>query len=181
MPRLLGDLDQKSIVNINPDDWDLMAKTYYQRRWSYLALGITALSVALFVIARLREQLWAASWLLELVKTFAVTFGTYMAAMTAIVLSINTWLIWKLLKPKDIHVEPLHADGCGGLGVLSQYALKTAYVITTFGIIVGMIEYRFIIRGLAIELWIVHLTIPLYLSLSLVSFFGPLITAHNKM
>lgn len=181
MPGLLADLDQKSTVDINPDDWALMSKTYQNFRWSYLAISISTLSVAFFITARLREQRWAESWLLELLKTFAVSFGSYMAVMTALILSINTWLIWKLLRPKTIHIEPLHSDGCGGLGVLTQYALKTAYVIATFGIIVGIIEHRFITRGMASELWVVHLTVPLYIGLSLVSFFGPLVTAHHKM
>lgn len=105
----------------------------------------------------------------------------YMTTMTITILIVNAWLIHQILEPKELQVEPLHSDNCGGLRPLSDYSLKTAYLVTTFGVILSLVEYRLIIHGISDEFWFVHLSIPVYIILSLIAFFVPLLTAHSKM
>lgn len=179
---LLTDLEQRSIINITEADWSLSLRIYRLSIWKYLSICLAIISGALFLFSRpnYRNSFLSLPWL-GLLKILGAMFGSYMAFMTTAILIINAWLIWAILRPKEIEVEPLHPDRCGGLKPLSRYSLKSAYLIATFGTIIGLIEYRLIIRGIIDEFWFIHLSIPIYIILSLAAFFVPLITAHLEM
>jgi hypothetical protein len=179
---LLMNLEQRSIVNITEADWSLALRIYRLSIWKYLSICLAIISGVLFLFSRPNyRNSFSSLPLLEILKTLGAVVGSYMAFITAAILIINAWLIWAILRPKEIEVEPLHPDRCGGLKPLSQYTLKSAYLIATFGTIIGLIEYRFVIRGIIDEFWLIHLSIPIYVILSLTAFFVPLITAHSEM
>ncbi|NJR65957.1 MAG: hypothetical protein HC772_12555 [Leptolyngbyaceae cyanobacterium CRU_2_3] len=114
------------------------------------------------------------------------TFGViYIGSVLVLNLIANIWILHCIfeeeLKQKELKVNPLHPDRCGGLRSLSDYALKTAYLAAVLGIMVGFIEFQFITRGTGQIYWFVHLIIPLDILLSITCFFGPLLAAHRGM
>lgn len=179
MSNLLLELEQKSSVDVTDNDWYLADRTYRNPFWKYFAMGFASFSGGLFLLLYpyYGESI---SWL-ALLKTFGRMVGVYMIVITIAILIVNAWLLEKILEPKDLQIEPLHPDGCSGLRPLSQYSLKTAYLVATFGMILGLVEYRLILDGISDEFWFVHLSIPIYIVLSLTAFFVPLLTAHSKM
>jgi len=179
MTYLLTALERKSVVMITEYDWNLVDKIYQNPLWKYLSISFASLSGILFLF--MYSLYGETIALFSLLKTFGRMLGVYMTVMTIIVLIVNAWLIQRILESKELQIEPLHSDGCGGLGALSKYSLKTAYLVATFGVILGLVEYRLIIHGVSDELWFIHLSIPVYIILSLTAFFVPLLTAHSKM
>ena len=179
---LLVTLENESIVNISNADWKLSSKLYRSSAPKYSSICFAVATSVLFIISRPNYRFeFVFPSLLDLARVFGAFVGSYMASMTAILLVMNAYLVWEILRSKAIELEPLHPDQCGGLKPLSQYSLKTSYIVATYGMIIGLTEYRFIIRGVIDDFWVIHFSIPIYVILSLAAFFTPLLTAHSKL
>lgn len=180
--NLLENLDQKSIADILPEDWKF-AYSFYSNYWRSVGVFIFSIIIGVFFyITRPSLLGWAqASVLRKIVGSIGAGVAAYMIGATAFCLGLNVWIIWKIFQAKKVNIEPFHPDKCSGLSPLSKYSLTTAYFIAMFGLLIGIAEYRFISQGLATQYWVMHLIVPFYVAISLVSFLGPLLAAHLKM
>jgi hypothetical protein len=102
---------------------------------------------------------------------------------TILVLNLinNIEILHSILNKKKLYVNPLHPDRCGGLRPLSDYSLKTAYLITILGFWISIIIYQTITQSNTPDYWYIAFIVVLYISLSLTCFFAPLLTAHKGM
>lgn len=107
----------------------------------------------------------------------------YAGSILVLNLTTNVWLLHELLGKdnKRLNINPLHPDRCGGLSPLSQYSLNTAYLAAIIGTMITLSKYQFISQGIAQEYWYFNLIILLYIPISLICFFGPLLTARRGM
>jgi len=94
---------------------------------------------------------------------------------------LNVYSLRKVLRDKKFNLNPLHPDKCGGLRVLSEYSLKTAYLASAFGVVIGMTEYRYISLGIIDKYWYLHLSIPVYIICATICFLLPLNASHAGM
>jgi hypothetical protein len=180
--RLLQELSRLQIVEITDSDINL-ALEVHQTKWrTFLSIIIAFIGGIIYFASRSDLNSWGSSGILQkLASTIFGIFSTYATSMLLLGLALNIWIIQKVLKNRDLKINPLHPDRCGGLRCLSQYSLKTAYLTAIFGVMIGFTEYRFITQGINEKYWILHMSIPLYISASLICFFGPLLVAHNQM
>ena len=93
----------------------------------------------------------------------------------------NIQIFHRILKEKKLSVNPLHPDRAGGLRPLSDYSLKTAYLISILGVWTGVVAYQIVTQGSKQDYWYLGLMVLLYVILSVTCFFGPLLTAHTGM
>jgi hypothetical protein len=182
---VLDELESSDVVETNGAEVDRKVILAYHQRWrKFVALG-SATSFSIFVFYTrpgLKESSWTSSGVLP---TWTVTFSTliavYIGSMLALNLITNVWVLDQILTRKELKINPLHPDRCGGLRSLSDYALRAAYLAAVLGIMVGFIEYQFFRSNVWREYWFVHLIIPLHMILSGACFFGPLWAAHTGM
>lgn len=179
---LLKQLERSQVVHVSSDDLHRVWHVRHHPWRVWLSFAVSLIGGVVFFVSRADIRSWASSGVWpRVVDTVVGLFGTYMTSMLVLGLVLNVWLLHTLLKDKELQINPLHPDRCGGLRSLSQYSLKTAYLAAIFGIMIGFTEYRFITQGVDQKYWILHLGIPLYLVVSLACFFGPLLTAHTEM
>lgn len=180
--KLSRNLEKANVVEIYEKNID-MALSAYQQPWrKVFALGIAIICSLLFFLSRSDFDNWTGSGTLPKLAATTVTLPTiYMGSMLVLNLITNIWVIQEFLSNKELQVNPLHPDQCGGLSSLSEYSLKTAYLAAVFGGMIGLSEYQVITQGLAQRYWILHLGLLLYLVVSLLCFFAPLLTAHTGM
>jgi hypothetical protein len=182
--HVVQNLEDSDVVETDEAEVDqIVLSPYYQRWRNLLALG-SSVSFSIFVYytrSGLKNS-WTSSGLLP---TWVVTVSTFVAVYIGSILVLNlitnVRILHRILAQKNLNINPLHPDRCGGLRPLSDYALRTAYLIGVLGVMVGLIEFQFITRGVGKEYWFVHLIIPLHLILSISCFFGPLLAAHEGM
>lgn len=105
---------------------------------------------------------------------YAMICGLFNVGMTIIVLR-------KLFENRDIEILPLHPDHCGGIGSISQYALKVGYAIGTIGLVLSGVTLFQLQHRTLVEAFPVLLGIIAYIVLAPVFFFWPLGTAHDAM
>lgn len=182
--NVIQDLEASDVVETNTLDIDRIALNPYYQWWrKFLALG-SAVSFSIFVFST-RPSLknsWTSSEPLPALTVTIATFTiVYMGSMLVLNFITNVWILHRLLERKELNVNPLHPDRCGGLRSLSDYSLKTSYLAAILGIMVGFIEYQFITQGVGRVYWFAHLIIPLHLILSMACFFGPLLAANRGM
>jgi hypothetical protein len=188
---VIENLEQSDVLDIDPTERhaiNQIAFDVYGVKWRTLLALSSAIAFSIFVFATRSglKNSWTNSALLPIATVTLATFVVvYMGSVLVLNLIANIWILHRILKQtlkeKNFKVHPLHPDRCGGLRSLSAYALKTAYLAAVLGVMVGLIEYQFLIQGNHQQPGVVHLIIPLHLLLSIACFFGPLIAAHRGM
>jgi type III secretory pathway component EscS len=182
--NVIQELEVSDVVETDTSEIDRIAVKPYKPKWrKFLAFG-SAVSFSIFVLITRPslENSWTSSGLLPTLTVTIATFAVvYMGSMLVLNLITNVWVLHRILGEKELNVNPLHPDRCGGLRPLSDYSLKTAYLAAILGIMVGLIEYQFITQGNGRVYWFAHLIIPLHIALSIACFFGPLLAAHRGM
>ncbi|MEO0456255.1 MAG: hypothetical protein AAF152_06670 [Cyanobacteria bacterium P01_A01_bin.114] len=182
--HVMEQLEASDVVETSPQEIHQTILRGYRQWWRRpTALGsATAFSVFVGVTRRQLSQSWSSSTPLTVAATVVLTFVVVYAGSVLILnLISNIQILQTTFKYKDLTISPLHPDRCGGLNALSDYALKTAYLVAILGIWVGIVEYQFIQQNSQGSIWFVYPLIPLYLGLSVICFYGPLLTAHRGM
>ena len=179
---LIEAFQKSNTVDLAEHDIITCLSVYHYPWRSILSLLAVPVMGVTFFVSRKDIASWSSTGIIpRLTGTFAVSIGTYMASMITLTLLLNAWTITRMLRNKTFSTHILHPDRCGGLQFLGDYSLKTAYLAAASGIVIGITEYRFVVRGLAQTYWLVPLIIPLYIIGSAMFFFAPLLTAHKKM
>ena len=180
--KVIEDLEASNIVKTSELETDPL-KLRNQEWRKFLALGsAVTFSIFVFITRSGLNASWTGSGLLPALVATSATFAmVYTGSMLILNLITNIWVLHRILGEKDLKVNPLHPDRCGGLRPLSDYSLKTAYLAAVLGIMVGLIEYQFITQGVGRRYWFAHLIVPLHIALSIACFFGPLLAAHRGM
>ncbi len=189
--KVIQDLEASDVLDIDEseiEEVDQIAFSAYKPKWrKFIALSSAIIFSTFVCITRFGlSDSWTSSHLLPILMVTVITFVVvYMGSVLVLNLITNIWILHRILKRelgrREFNVNPLHPDRCGGLRSLSDYALKTAYLAAVLGVMVGFIEYQFILRGSGSNPWFVHLIIPLYITLSITCFFAPLLAAHRGM
>lgn len=182
--QVIQDLETSDVLEIDKLELDKFVINVYSQKWRKLSALASAIffSTIVFIIRPRLEDSWTSSSLLPtLTVTIATFVVVYMGSILVLNLITNIWIFYRILGKKDLDINPLHPDRCGGLRCLSDYSLKTAYLVAVLGIWIGVIEYQAITQDVGKGFWFVHLVIPLYICLSVVCFFGPLLAAHSGM
>ncbi|WP_196524270.1 hypothetical protein [Nostoc commune] len=182
--RVIQDLEKSDVLEIDKFQIDQFVINLYSQKWRKLSALASALffSTIVFIIRPRLEDSWtSSSFLPGLTITIATFAVVYMGSILVLNLITNIWILYRILGNKDLDINPLHPDRCGGLQCLSDYSLKTAYLVAVLGIWIGVIEYQVITQDVGKGFWFVHLVIPLYIFLSMGCFFGPLLAANSGM
>jgi hypothetical protein len=181
---VIEDLEESDVVMTQQAEIDaIVLNPYYQKLHKYIALGC-AIAYSIFVFISqpsLKNNWYGAGVLPNLAVTIATFVGVYIGSMLVLTLVTNIRILHRIFEEKDLNINPLHPDRCGGLHSLSNYSLKTAYLAAVLGIMVGLIEYQFVTQGVAKVYWFVHLIIPIHIILSTACFYSPLLAAHRGM
>lgn len=181
---VIKNLDESNVLEIDISKIERISSTLYYRRWrNLLALGSgVCISIAVFVTQPRLSKSWTSSGLLpNLSITVATLIVVYMGSILILNLIDNIQILHSILKNKKLNVNPLHPDRCGGLRPLSDYSLKTAYLITLLGFWISVISYQTITQSTKQDYWYIYSIVIVYIFLSLTCFFGPLLTAHRGM
>ena len=182
--QVIQELEISDVLEIDKLEIDQFVINLYSQKWRKLSALASAIffSTIVFIIRPRLESSWTSSSLLPILTITIATFAVvYMGSILVLNLITNIWIFYRILGKKDLDVNPLHPDRCGGLRCLSDYSLKTAYLVGVLGIWIGVIEYQVITQDVGKGFWFVHLVIPLYIFLSMECFFGPLLAAHSGM
>ncbi|MEH2281348.1 MAG: hypothetical protein V7K90_08390 [Nostoc sp.] len=189
--ELIDYLKKSGIVDITEAEINSVSSPYKKSWRQFLALGTAiAFGIWYFYVQR-NVANWTGSDGGIPALTGAINGVAIFYAGSILVLNLitNVWLLHELLgkkqgdekENKQLNINPLHPDRCGGLGLLSQYSLNTAYLAAIFGTMITLGKYQLISQGIAEEYWYFNLTILLYIPVSLVCFFGPLLAARRGM
>lgn len=181
--KLIGYFEQSDIVDTNEAEINLVLDPY-QKPWrKFLALGAGIAFGIWYLTVQRNVSNWTGSdgGLPALTGAINGVAIIYTGGMLALTLITNVWVLHKLLGSKKLNINPLHPDRCGGLSALSQYSLNTAYLAAIVGMMITLSNYQFITQGIAQKYWYFNFTILLYIPVSLVCFFGPLLAARKGM
>ena len=177
-------LEASNAVNIDRLEIDRTASNLYRKKWRYLSAIVVALSFSIFVFnsqPRLEKSWTSSSFLPNLCISIATLAVTYVGSVLIFNLMNNIQILHSIFTRKNLNVNLLHPDRSGGLRSLSDYSLKTAYLIAILGVWLGVVAYQFITQGSKQDYWYLILIFSLYIILSVTCFFGPLLTAHQGM
>ena len=175
---LLG-LEDSEILRIPEEDQNVVIG-YFEKPWRSI-LSVCMMVVIGILYFLTREELAgfaSASLAVKLTTSVAYAVLAYYAIMLVINLVINYWAIRRVVQGKELNINPLHPDRCGGLKILSDYSIKVVYLNAIFGILVSISAYRLYLIG---SLWASVFLVALYLGVATISFFAPLSTAHEEM
>lgn len=164
--KVIQELETSDVLEIDKSEIDQFVINLYSQKWRKLSALASALffSTIVFIIRPRLEESWTSSSLLPGLTITIATFAVvYMGTILVLNLIINIWIFYQILGNKDLDINPLHPDRCGGLRCLSDYSLKTAYLVAVLGIWIGVIEYQVITQDVGKGFWFVHLVIPLYI------------------
>lgn len=180
--RLINYFKESDVVNINDAEINSVI-SYYQKVWrKFVALGAAITYGVWYFAVQQNVQNWTGSGgLPTLIGTINAILIFYAATILVINLVTNVWVLHKLLGSKQLNINPLHPDRCGGLSPLSQYSLNTAYLAAIFGTMITLVNYQLLTQGIADKYWYFNFIILLYIPLSLACFFGPLFAARKGM
>lgn len=180
---ILERLRTSGAVEIGREDYQRIGLVYAGTgAYKYVALVVALLVSVPFYTERANLVGWASnSVLAKLGATLGFFVGCYMVVMLLLTLVINVLVLRALLGEKRFTVNPLHPDRCGGLRALSDYALRTAYLIAVFAFLMGSTAYRFVVLDVTGRYAVLILLVPLFGLLSALVFFLPLATAHRGM
>ncbi|MDZ8081151.1 MAG: hypothetical protein RMX35_19050 [Nostoc sp. DcaGUA01] len=181
--RLIQYLEKSDIVDTTEAEIKLVLLSY-QKSWrQFLALG-TAIAFGIWYFSVQKDVYnWTGSdgGIPALTGAINAVAIFYAGAVLVLNLTTNVWLLHELLGNKQLKINPLHPDRCGGLSQLSQYSLNTAYLAAIIGSMITLSKYQFISQGIAQEYWYFNFIILLYIPISLICFFGPLLAARKGM
>ncbi|WP_154655846.1 hypothetical protein [Fortiea contorta] len=181
--HLIQYLEKTDIVDVSEAEIKYVLLPYEQKWRKFLALGIAIAFGIWYFSVQKNVYNWTGSDGGLPALTGAINGAAIFYAGTILVLTLttNVWVLHKLLGSKQLNINPLHPDRCGGLSPLSHYSLNTAYLVAIFGMMITLSNYQFITQGIAQKYWYFNLIIVLYIPLSLVCFFGPLLAARKGM
>jgi hypothetical protein len=202
--RLLRNLAEVKALELLEKDWCIVRKYYKKSKsWCIFSFFCAALHSSIFGLLILSSNLERWDDVGVFVKLVAIgvnTIFSYMLFYLLTTLILNVKFLHKFFAQKSLKVKLLHPDKCGGLRPLSRYTLYSAYAVAVIGGMIGLSEYMLTSGSvqaassstnlLLIEavfpsqfsiIWIVHLLVIVYIFLSLVIFFGPLLVAHRGM
>lgn len=181
--HLIQYLDKTDIVDVSEEEINFVLSPYQQKWRKFLALGIAIAFGIWYFSVQKNVHNWTGSDGGLPALTGAVNGAAIFYSGTILVLTLisNVWVLHTLLGSKKLNINPLHPDRCGGLSPLSQYSLNTAYLVAIFGMMITLSNYQFITQGISQKYWYFNLIIVIYIPLSLVCFFGPLLAARKGM
>ncbi|MCW5316817.1 hypothetical protein GTQ43_24265 [Nostoc sp. KVJ3] len=182
--QVIQELETSDVLETDKFKIDQFVTNLYSQKWRNISALASAIffSTIVFITRSRLEDSWTSSSLLAKFTITIATFAVvYMGSILVLNLITNIWIFYRILGKKDLDINPLHPDRCGGLRCLSDYSLKTAYLVGVLGILISVIEYQVITQDFGKGFWFVHLVIPLYIFLSMECFFGPLLAAHSGM
>lgn len=184
--HVIRNLEASDVLETDSDEIDKISYQAYSQKWRKLITISSSVIFSIFVFSTRQglKNSWTSSASLPIATvTIATLVTVYMGTTVVLNFITNIWILHQILGKKGVklNINPLHPDRCGGLQALSDYALKTAYLVAVLGILIGAMEYQYITQGVGTEYWFVHLTIPMYILLSIACFFGPLLAAHRGM
>jgi hypothetical protein len=181
MESLLRSIKESEVVEISDEEIKSLIPLYRQVRWNYLSLFLGIMIGVLFYLSRADVPSLSANFFSRMLGSISMCIGGYIISMTVISFVLNVYSLRKVLRDKKFNLNPLHPDKCGGLRVLSEYSLKTAYLASAFGVVIGMTEYRYISLGIIDKYWYLHLSIPVYIICATICFLLPLNASHAGM
>jgi hypothetical protein len=182
--HVIQGLESSNVLETDVSKIKQIIERFYYGKWrKFLVLFIsTFFGIVIFLIYPGIQGSWASSGALPRLHYSVGTFiAGYLGGMLVLNLIANIQVLNKILKRKNLDVIPFHPDRCGGLKPLSDYSIKTAYLISIVGIYVGVIVHQLLTKGGRQYVWYIFLVIILYSVLSFGCFFGPLFTAHKGM
>lgn len=181
--NLIQYLQKTDIVDVAETEINSVLSPYEQKWRKFLALGIAIAFGIWYFSVQKNVYNWTGSdgGLPALIGAINGVAIFYSGTILVLTLITNVWVLHKLLGSKKLNINPLHPDRCGGLSILSQYSLNTAYLVAIFGMMITLSNYQFIVQGIAQKYWYFNLIIILYIPLSLICFFGPLLAARKGM
>ncbi len=180
---LIHYLEKTDIVDISEAEINSVIVSYQQKWRKFFALGIAIAFGIWYFSLQKNVYNWTGSdgGLPALTGTINGVAIFYSGTILVFTLITNVQVLHKLLGSKQLKINPLHPDRCGGLSPLSEYSLKTAYLVAIFGMMITLCNYQFITQGIAEKYWYFNLIIVIYIPLSLICFFGPLLAARKGM
>ncbi|QSJ14518.1 hypothetical protein JYQ62_21685 [Nostoc sp. UHCC 0702] len=181
---VINNIDASNVVKIDRLKIERISSfLYYKRLRNLFALGSgVGIGILVFVTQPNLSKSWTSSGLLpNLSVTIATLIIIYMGTILILNLINNIQILHRIFRKKNLNINPLHPDRCGGLRPLSDYSLKAAYLITILGFWISIISYQTITQSRGQDYWYIYFIVILYISLSLACFFGPLLTAHRGM
>lgn len=181
--ELFEHLKKTDIIEIPGDQFRVILSSAYSSKWRILfVLSVTFFSTSIFYASRSDILSWTSSGnLIKICSTICTAWCFYLGTMLIANLISNALVLNKVFRNKKLSINPLHPDRAGGLHKLGYYSVKTAYLIGSMGILLGLVEYQFAAEGLSSVYWGIHIFIPAYIILSLLCFFFPLLAAHKGM
>jgi len=179
---------------------DLMINQLSDKRWVYIALGITVAAQFYWITTGIIGEDWEKTpyigsniLLYNTLQMLAQAIGLYMLLMGVARIIVTIRGLFKLFgnetnrknNIKTIHIRPWHPDKCGGLGTLSKYAVRISYFIALLGFWLVLNAYLSVLRfgiqhSLATDtgLWI---SVIGYVILAPIIFFLTLGSARHAM
>lgn len=87
----------------------------------------------------------------------------------------------RVFRDREIKLQPMHPDKCGGIGCIGDYALRVSYFIAFLGVGVSIAFVNSVYVGKWEANYLVIFSALAYLLLSPIVFFMTLGAAHNRM
>lgn len=176
---VLAGLEEAEILKIPEEDKNAIVEYFKKPGRLILAVGGMVVIGIFYYITRRDLNGFANLSLIAKIET-SITYAilSYFAIMLISNLVINYWAIRRVIQDKELNINPLHPDRCGGLQILSDYSMKVVYLNTIFGFVVSISVIRLFQTQYG---WTAILLVILYLSITTISFFAPLSTAHEEM
>ena len=107
--------------------------------------------------------------------------NVYVVAYAAFNVGVTIFVLRKLFGTHEIRLQPLHPDGCGGLGSLSEFSTRIAVGIAAIGLMISAATVLEIQQGTIWNAFPVLAGVVAYAAFAPLFFFWPLGTAHDAM
>jgi hypothetical protein len=106
----------------------------------------------------------------------------YLIAQLVLRITLSFVFLYKLLGQSNVTVQPLHPDGCGGLGPIGSLSLllNSLVLFTGFIVVLGLYSNVSVMHVPVLGL-VNILVVATYLVMSAVVVFSPIWAAHQKM
>lgn len=202
---LLSDLAEVKALEISEKDWGIVKSHYkksklYRFIWVIFCAALHSSAFGIFIFSPDFPRWENANIFIRVIAIGANTIFSYMLFSLLATLILNVKVLHSLFSKKSLKVKLLHPDKCGGLRPLSQYVLYSAYAVSVVGGMIGLSEYMLTIdvsqqvssssySSLITAVfpsqvnlnWLLHFFVIVYIFLSLIIFFGPLLVVHREM
>lgn len=121
------------------------------------------------------------AWVSGIIMIPAFGLGWYMVCMIVAREFCVIKSVGRLFKGMPIKLYPWHPDRCGGLGYLSQYALRFSYFIGIAGFGLSLLTFQAIQADTISQDFLLMFALVAYAFLAPYCFFATLGTAHQAM